>query len=618
MYEPDVTLTDYALAAETLIFAYLLMRRTAVNAAARNWLAVLFLSLTAAAALGGTSHGFFPDEASSGYRILWPLTMISIGFAATAGWGFGSAVMFSERIARTIGTLASIGLVAYCGVVLFVSEDYLVAIINYLPASLMVMAAFGRAFHRSRSRFAVLGVTGIVLTFVAAAVQQAGISVHPSYFDHNALYHVIQGIGLLLVYFGGRGVVGMAVPETKTEDDIAAAPSGGSRRKRFAAAAVVVAAALIAGYLLSGEEAAPPPEADAAAMAGNMETRTFLPVKTEPVRLEEAYEVRERFSGRVVSQRISDIGFDRGGLLAGVSVDEGDAVAKGDVVAALDSTHVKARRGELAADLRHSQANIEATAARHKLASTTVKRRHKLLASNNISKQRYDEALYEEEALVGELAALSAAVGRIRAQIRTLDVEIAKSSLRAPFSGSVTARYVDEGRALNAGEAVLQIVDNEAMEARIGVPVRVAGDLEKGRRYDIEIEGEIFPATLRSILDVVDPRTRTVTVILVVEAPRGRVRSGQHALLVLGRKVQQPGFWVPITALTGSRRGLWGIYVLAPVSDDRKVMRLERRELQLVHSEVDRAFVRGTIENGDRVVVTGLHRIVPGQLVLAE
>ena len=611
MTEPDVTLTDYALAVETLLFAYLLMRRTTANDAARNWLAALFLSLTAAAALGGTSHGFFADESSPGYRILWPLTMISIGSAAAAGWGFGAAVMFGARIARMIGLLAGIGLAVYCGVILFVSEDYLVAIVTYLPASLIIMAAFGRAFHRTRARSAVFGVVGIVLTFVAAAVQQAGISIHPTYFNHNALYHVIQGVGLFLVFLGGRGVVGMVAPEGPVEDD---SGPGTSKRpgKKWIAAAVV--AVLGGGYLLTGEEAADSP----ATPARSIETRTYIPVKTEPVRRQESYQVRERFSGRVVSQRTSDIGFDRGGILTGVSVDEGDAFAKGDVLATLDKAHIMARRNELAADLRHSHANIEATAARHRLAAATVKRHHKLLASKNISKQRYDEALYEEEALVGELAALSAAVDRIRAQIKTIDVEIIRSSLRAPFSGTVTARFVDEGRALNVGEAVLRIVDNEAMEARIGVPVRVARDLEKGGRYEIEIAGETFAATLRSILDLVDSHTRTVTVILMMEAAQGRVRSGQHALLTLQRQIGQPGFWVPITALTGSRRGLWGIYVLAPVSNDRKVMRLERRELQLVHSEADRAFVRGTIEDGDRVVVTGLHRIVPGQLVLAE
>ena len=261
MTEPDVTLTDYALAVETLIFAYLLLRRTAANEAARNWLAVLFLSLTAAAALGGTTHGFFADEASPGYRILWPLTMISIGFAAMAGWGFGSAVMFGARTARMVGILAGIGLAVYCGVVLFVSEDYLVAIVTYLPASLILMAAFGRAFHRTRSPSAIIGVVGIVLTFVAAAVQQAGISIHPTYFNHNALYHVIQGIGLLLVFLGGRGVVGVAAPGAPVEDEPPVTPSTGPGRKPMLAVAAAVTVVGAGGYMLSGEDAADTPTA---------------------------------------------------------------------------------------------------------------------------------------------------------------------------------------------------------------------------------------------------------------------------------------------------------------------------------------------------------------------
>ena len=48
------------------------------------------------------------------------------------------------------------------------------------------------------------GAWGLGLTFVAAAVQQARVGLHPRYFNHNALYHLIQGAGLFLVFRGAR------------------------------------------------------------------------------------------------------------------------------------------------------------------------------------------------------------------------------------------------------------------------------------------------------------------------------------------------------------------------------------------------------------------------------
>jgi hypothetical protein len=58
--------------------------------------------------------------------------------------------------------------------------------------------------HPSSSRRSALSAASLGLTFVAAAVQQARVALHPRYFDHNALYHLIQAAGLYLVFRGAR------------------------------------------------------------------------------------------------------------------------------------------------------------------------------------------------------------------------------------------------------------------------------------------------------------------------------------------------------------------------------------------------------------------------------
>ena len=67
-----------------------------------------------------------------------------------------------------------------------------------------------------------------------------------------------------------------------------------------------------------------------------------------------------------------------------------------------------------------------------------------------------------------------------------------------------------------------------------------------------------------------------------------------------------------LAALTESDRGLWGVYV---VNDQSRV---ERRLVEIIHTESERAYVRGTLENDDRIVRTGVQRIVPGQQVTAD
>ena len=83
MTEPDVTLTDYVLAVECAILAWCLNRVDGSNEALRKAFILFFAAIGFAAMTGGSVHGFFPDERTTGYAVLWSLTLIAIGAART-------------------------------------------------------------------------------------------------------------------------------------------------------------------------------------------------------------------------------------------------------------------------------------------------------------------------------------------------------------------------------------------------------------------------------------------------------------------------------------------------------------------------------------------------------
>jgi hypothetical protein len=62
----------------------------------------------------------------------------------------------------------------------------------------------------------VLGISGFLLTFVAAAVQAFGVSIHSVYLDHNTLYHLLQGFALYLVYRAARWTTTNPAPVRST------------------------------------------------------------------------------------------------------------------------------------------------------------------------------------------------------------------------------------------------------------------------------------------------------------------------------------------------------------------------------------------------------------------
>jgi hypothetical protein len=205
--EPDVTLTDYGLAIECAILAYLLWRRGDPKQPLRAWFILFFVSVGLASLLGGTVHGFFPEVEATGYRILWPATLLAIGVAALAGWGIGAWLQFPGPAAQRITSAAGLLLAGYAVLVVMVTQTFLAAIVFYLPAAAFLLMVLLLAYRRTRNRQALAGTIGLGLTFVASGVQQSGVGLHPVYFNHNALYHLIQAAALLLIFWSARHFV---------------------------------------------------------------------------------------------------------------------------------------------------------------------------------------------------------------------------------------------------------------------------------------------------------------------------------------------------------------------------------------------------------------------------
>jgi hypothetical protein len=206
MTEPDVTLTDYAIALECAILCILAGRWHTSNHALRRWWIVLFASIGAGALFGGTVHGFFLDAETLGHRVLWPATLLALGVTSMAMWFVGATAALEEPRATWLRRAAVAALVVYASVVIFVDDRFVVAIAMYLPATVFLLITLIALYARHRTRALAIGITGLLLTFAAAAVQQLRIAVHPIYFNHNALYHVIQGIALAMIYVGARSI----------------------------------------------------------------------------------------------------------------------------------------------------------------------------------------------------------------------------------------------------------------------------------------------------------------------------------------------------------------------------------------------------------------------------
>jgi RND family efflux transporter MFP subunit len=332
--------------------------------------------------------------------------------------------------------------------------------------------------------------------------------------------------------------------------------------------------------------------------------RSALLVEVEAAEPASAYTVRREFSGRVEARRSSELGFELGGELVAVRVEEGDYVDAGQVLASLDTARLQARLAEAEAAL------AQARSARD-FARSTLERSREAAAFEGISAQELDLAVDNANSAAAAAAAAEARVNSVR-------VDIDKSSIRAPFEAVVIGRRADEGQIVAAGQPVLELQESAAPEVRIGVAGAAVSSLEPGQQQVLEVDGRNIRATVNAVLPRRDPATRTIDVILAIED--GEVVPGDLARLALEQPVEADGFWLPVGALAEGNRGLWNAYVATPVEYSPATAGgathvLEPRVVEILFETADRVFVRGALYDGDLFVTSGLTRVVPNQQV---
>ncbi len=310
------------------------------------------------------------------------------------------------------------------------------------------------------------------------------------------------------------------------------------------------------------------------------------------------YQVEETFLGRVEAARSSRLGFELAGTLESVAVKEGEAVEPGELLARLDDARLQARHDELRAATQEAAATLTLAEASHA--------RTRQLVQDNVATQA------ELDAAIKERDAARATLQRVEAQWESVRVDLRKMALPAPFAGIVARRYLDEGAVVAPGEAVLELVETGTLELRVGLTPAAADSLVKDQSLTVRHEsGREIAARVSRKLPVRNGQTRTVDVLFTTTEPA--LLEGDLIKLTVPRMLEARGFWLPLSALTEGRRGLWACFVL--VGDTEPI--LERRQLEVLHVTADTAFVRGALRDGEQVVTDGIHKLTPGLAVKA-
>ena len=350
------------------------------------------------------------------------------------------------------------------------------------------------------------------------------------------------------------------------------------------------AAAVIGGFsMITAEGDAAP---------GVAAPRTSVGVMS--VELTRGYTVTRRFTGQIEAAAQTDLGFELGGRIAQVLVEEGDVVAGGAVLARLDTSALIPERAAL-------EAELAALAADAELARLTLARNDALTERGFRSVAAQDEARLT-------LARAEAGMAVMRARIAGVDVRLDKSVLTAPYPARIGARMADPGQTAAAGQTVVVLFDTEPARARVGLPPEMAAGLVAGDSVIVEMGDAALEATVRQIRPDLDLNTRSRSVIVTLPEGAAPVLNDTVALLRT-QSIDDPGFWAPLSALREGARGSWSVMALENTPEGDRTL---PAAVEVIHSDGARVFLRGDLPPGARIVAKAPDRVAPGQLVLAQ
>jgi RND family efflux transporter MFP subunit len=309
------------------------------------------------------------------------------------------------------------------------------------------------------------------------------------------------------------------------------------------------------------------------------------------------FAIDRSFTGVIQPAQAAQLAFEFAGTVQTVLVDEGDRVEEGELLARLDTALLSIERRQLQAQLAEAEANLRLTEA-------NLSRQTSLQSDGYASLQRRDELEAGRDAIRANISQLEAALDG-----NTVRQE--KAHLYAPFAGVISERYLEQGSAASPGGPVFRVLEISRLEAHVGVPRSLANVVATGDVVELRVAGK---STHGEVLAIgAELKAGSHAVMMRMTLPEGVGLAGSVVELRLTDAVRGSGFVIPETALTASLRGLWRVYVLLPDADDLK--KVEARDLQLRFVGEKRAFVEGGLRDGEIIVATGVHKIVPGQLV---
>lgn len=317
-------------------------------------------------------------------------------------------------------------------------------------------------------------------------------------------------------------------------------------------------------------------------------TEVVQPVKTYVIT--DAGRVSERkFPGVIDANQKVNLSFRVSGELISLPVKESDLVEKGDVIAQLDQTDYKIVISDRMASYKEAKANYD--------------RGVQLLPQGHISKNDFGR--------------LEAAYKSAEAALTDARQQLAYTTLKAPFSGQIAKRLVENFEEIQNKQAIVELQDLSSLEVKIDIPENHIKGVRRDNTPEVYATfasepDKHFPLTIKEFSTVADPQTQTFRATLGMKKPESiTVFPGMTTSVTLKVTEQNnnlpTSYQVPLTAVAGNTNNQSQVWIV-----DETTLTVAPRVIEVGTMQGAYIDVVSGIEPGERIVVAGVSFLSEG------
>jgi len=320
-----------------------------------------------------------------------------------------------------------------------------------------------------------------------------------------------------------------------------------------------------------------------------IDTIKHVPLITTLTAKEEVFNHVLEIQGNVTTKNLLVITPEYNGILTNVYVKEGQKVTKGQTLAKIDD-------GGLSQQLAQLQIEVD-------LAKTTYERQKRLWDQNIGSEIQYLQAKSTYEAQ-------SEAVNQLKQQI-------AKTTVKAPFTGTIDDVITEQGSVVAAGQTqLMRIVSLKDMYIETDIPERYITDVTRGKQVKVEfpVLGKSIDTEIRQAGDFINPANRTFKVEVAIPNNEKNIKPNLTAKLKINDYTNENAILIPQSIISENAEGEQYVYVVNEKNaNDEGVA--ERVIIKTGKTQGDVIEVLEGIDNDVEIVQEGARSVKDGQTV---